>query len=122
MPILLQISWIFQNTPNFLHLYDFEGSCDQKPEKLEIRKFANLSQPWNLAFFHSENFQLFFYPYAQVVPKQKIAYIWQPKEHKNNMKTSKNESHKSLQNWPDVLQHPVVMGYGSSRVYPPWWL
>ena len=28
--ILLQISWIFQKTPNFLHLDDFEGSCDQK--------------------------------------------------------------------------------------------
>ena len=57
MPILLQISWIFQNTPNFLHLYDFEGSCYQKPEKLEIRKFAKLSQPWNLAFFQGEIFQ-----------------------------------------------------------------
>ena len=32
--ILLQISWIFQKkTPNFLHLDDFEGSCDQKSEK-----------------------------------------------------------------------------------------
>ena len=31
--ILLQFSWIFPNIPNFLHLDDFEGSCDQKSEK-----------------------------------------------------------------------------------------
>ena len=30
---MLQNSWIFQNTPNFLHLDEFEGSCDQKSEK-----------------------------------------------------------------------------------------
>ena len=57
---MLQNSWIFQSTPNFLHLDDFEGSCDQKSEKQEIRKYANLSQPWNLAFFQCEIFQLFF--------------------------------------------------------------
>ena len=30
VPILLQISWIFQNTPNFLHLDDFQENYGQK--------------------------------------------------------------------------------------------
>ena len=49
--ILLQISWIFQSIPNFLHFDDSEGRYGQKSENQEIIKFANLSQPWNLTFF-----------------------------------------------------------------------
>ena len=71
--ILLQISWIFQSIPNCLHFDDSEGRYGQKSENQEI----NLSQPWNLAFFQGQIFQLFFYPYAQRVPKWKIVHIWQ---------------------------------------------
>ena len=107
VPILLQISWILQSIPNFLHFDDFEGRYGKISENYEIRKFAKLSQPWNLAFFQGEIFKLFFHPYAQRVPKWKIAHIWQSKEHKNNKKTPKNESHKGLQSRPDFLQHLV---------------
>ena len=49
-----------------------------------------------------------FHPYAQRVPKWKIARNWQSTEQKHKKKTPKNESHKGFQRWPDVLQHPVV--------------
>ena len=48
--ILLQIFWSFWNSPNILNLHVFQGCYGQKPKKLEIRKYANLSQPWNLTF------------------------------------------------------------------------
>ena len=54
--VLLQISWIFRNSPNILNLYDFEGFYGKKNKNMEIRKYANLSQPWNLAFFENEIF------------------------------------------------------------------
>ena len=59
VPILLQISWIFQNTPNFCNLMVLKGVMDKKPKKSDIRKYAILSQPWNLTFFEDEIFQLF---------------------------------------------------------------
>ena len=34
-PILLQISWIFQNTPNIFYLDGFEGSNEQKIKNVE---------------------------------------------------------------------------------------
>ena len=59
MPILLQISWIFQNTPNFCNLILLKGVMDKKTKKSDIGKYAILSQPWNLTFFEDEIFQLF---------------------------------------------------------------
>ena len=59
VPILLQISWIFKNTPNFCNLMVLKGVMDKKPKKSDIRKYAILSQPWNLTFFEIEIFQLF---------------------------------------------------------------
>ena len=109
--ILLQISWIFQSIPNCLHFDDSEGRYGQKSENQEIRKFANLSQPWNLAFFQGQIFQLFFHPYAQRVPKWKIAHIWQSKEPKNTKKTPYNVSVICFQSLTDVLQHPVFLFY-----------
>ena len=35
------------------------------------KKWANLSQPWNLTFFEDEVFQLFFHLYAPGVPEWK---------------------------------------------------
>ena len=59
LPILLQISWIFQNTPNFCNLMVLKGVMDKKPKKSDTGKYAILSQPWNLTFFEDETFQLF---------------------------------------------------------------
>ena len=59
VPILLQISWIFQNTPNFWNLMVLKEVMDKKPKKTDIEKYAILSQPWNLTFFEIEIFQLF---------------------------------------------------------------
>ena len=59
VPISLQISWIFQNTPNIYNLMVLKEVMDKKTEKSDIRKYAILSQPWNLTFFEDEIFQLF---------------------------------------------------------------
>ena len=59
VPILLQISWIFQNTPNIYNLMVLKEVMDKKTEKSDIRKYAILNQPWNLTFFDDEFFQLF---------------------------------------------------------------
>ena len=77
------------------------------PQNSTSIKSANLSQAWNLAFFQGQIFQLFFHPYAQRVPKWKIAYIWQSKEPKNTKKTPYNVPIICFQNLTDVLQHPV---------------
>ena len=59
MPILLQISWIFQNTPNIYKFMVFKGVMAKKQKKSHIRRYAILSQPKNLTFFEDEIFQLF---------------------------------------------------------------
>ena len=59
VPILLQFSWIFQNTPNIYNLMVLKGVMDKKPKKSDNGKYAILSQPWNLTFFEIEIFQLF---------------------------------------------------------------
>ena len=77
------------------------------PQNSTSIKSANLSQPWNLAFFQDYIFKKYVHFQSQRVPKWKIAHIWQSKEHKNNKKTPKNVSQKGLQSLTDVLQHPV---------------
>ena len=59
VPILLQISWIFQNTPNIYNLMVLNRVMDKKPKKSDIRKYAILSQPWDLTFFEDEIFEFF---------------------------------------------------------------
>ena len=59
VPILLQISWIFQNTPNIYNLMILKEVMEKKTEKSVSRKYAILSQPWNLTFFDDKIFQLF---------------------------------------------------------------
>ena len=59
VPILLQFSWIFQNTPNNYNLMVLKGVMDKKQKKSDIGKYAILSQPWNLTFFQDEIFQFF---------------------------------------------------------------
>ena len=83
VPILLQISWIFQNTPYIFNWDGFEGSCWQKTKKLKIRKFASLSHPWNLTFFENDIFELFCCLYGSKVPKWKCAHILLRKKPKN---------------------------------------
>ena len=77
------------------------------PQNSTSKKWANFSQPWNLAFFQDYIFKKYVHFQSQRVPKWKIAHIWQSKEQKNKKKTPKNESLKILQSLPDVLQHPV---------------
>ena len=57
VPILLQFSWIFENTPNIYDLMVLNGVMDKKPKKSDIGKYAILSQPWNLTFFEDEIFK-----------------------------------------------------------------
>ena len=78
-----EIFWSFLNSPNILNLHVFQGCYGQKPKKLEIRKYVNLSQPWNLTFLENEIFQLFFQSDDPKVPEWKIAHIeWSEKVHK----------------------------------------
>ena len=57
--ILLQISWIFQNTQNFCNLMLLKGVMVKKTKKSDIGKYAILSQPWNLTFFEKRFFNFF---------------------------------------------------------------
>ena len=79
------------------------------PQNSTSKKWANFSQPWNLAFFQDYIFKKYVNFQSQRVPKWKIAHIWQSKEHKNNKITPKNVSQKGLQSLTDVLQHPVYL-------------
>ena len=79
------------------------------PQNSTSIKWANMSQPWNLAFFQDYIFKKYLKFQSQRVPNWKIAHIWQPKEHKNIKITPKNVSQKGFQSLPDVLQHPVVV-------------
>ena len=90
VPVLLQISWIFQNTPNIFDWNGFKGSYGQNPQKSEIRKYAILTQPRNLTFFEDESFKLFSYLYGLKVPKWNCAHILLWKKAKNIRKTPKN--------------------------------
>ena len=62
---MLQISLIFQNIPNFLHLDGFEESYAQITKKIGNQKNVNLSKSWNLTFFHDKISDFFFIPVAQ---------------------------------------------------------
>ena len=79
------------------------------PQNSTSIKSANLSQPWNLAFFQDYIFKKYINFQSQRVPKWKIVHIWQSKEHKNNKITPENVSQKGFQSLTDVLQHPVVL-------------
>ena len=59
VPIVLQISRIFQNTPNIDNLMVLKGVMDKKLKESDNGKYAILSQPWNLTFFEDKIFQLF---------------------------------------------------------------
>ena len=90
MPILLQISWIFQNIPNFLHLDGFEESYGQITKKIGNQKNVNLSKSWNLTFFQDKISELFFYSCGPRIPKWNCAHHLWSKQAKNIRKTSKN--------------------------------
>ena len=77
------------------------------PQNSTSKKWANFSQPWNLAFFQDYIFKKYINFQSQRVPKWKIAHNWQSNEHKNIKITPKNVSQKGLQSLTDVLQHPV---------------
>ena len=60
VPILLQISWIFQNTPNFCNLMVLKGVMDKKNKKSDIRKYANLKPTLKFNLFWKWDFWTFF--------------------------------------------------------------
>ena len=105
--ILLQIFWSFWNSPNILNLHVFQGCYGQKPKKLEIRKYANLSQPWNLTFLEDEIFELFFQSYVPKVPEWKIAHIKWSKKAQNTRKSPKNKGFRGTYCIPPFWKHPV---------------
>ena len=84
MPILLQISWIFQNIPNFLHLDGFEESYAQITKKIGNQKNVNLSKSWNLTFFQGKISDFFFIPVVQECLNEISPTLHGP----NNLKTS----------------------------------
>ena len=86
MPILLQISWIFQNIPNFSHLDGFEETCGQKTKNIGNQKNANLSKSWNLAFFQDEISKLFFIPVVQESLNEISPTIYGPNKPKTSGK------------------------------------
>ena len=79
------------------------------PQNSTSKKWANFSQPWNLAFFRDYIFKKYDHFQSQRAPKWKIAHIWQSKGHKNNKKTPYNVSVRCCQSLPVVLQHPVYV-------------
>ena len=87
--ILLQIFWSFWNSPNILNLHVFQGCYGQKPKKLEIRKYVNLSQPWNLTFLENEIFQLFFNQMTQKYQNEKSPILNGQKKSKTSEKVQK---------------------------------
>ena len=90
-----------------LNLHVFQGCYGQKPKKLEIRKYANLSQPWNLTFLEIEIFQLFFQSYVPKVPEWKIAHIEWSKNVQNIRKSPKNKGFRGTYCIPPFWEHPV---------------
>ena len=86
MPILLQISWIFQNTPNFLHSDGFEESYGQITKKIGNQKNVNLSKSWNLTFFQDKISELFFIPVVQEYLNEIAPTIYGPKKLKTSGK------------------------------------
>ena len=60
VPILLQISWIFQNTPNIYNLMVLKGVMDKKTKKSDIRKYANLKPTLKFYLFWGQVFSTFF--------------------------------------------------------------
>ena len=90
MPILLQISWIFQNIPNFLHLDGFEESYGQIIKKIGNQKNVNLIKSWNLTFFQDKISELFFHSCGPRIPKWNCAHLEWSKQAKKIRKTPKN--------------------------------
>ena len=84
-----------------------KGVMDKNPKKIEIRKYANLSQPWNLAFFENEIFQFFFQSYVPKVPEWKIAHIEWSNKVQNIRKSPKNEGFRGTYLNPPFWEHPV---------------
>ena len=86
VPILLQISWIFQNIPNFLQLDGFEETYGQKTKNIGNRKNANLSKTWNVTFFDDNISKLFFIPVVQEYLNEISPTIYGPKKPKTSGK------------------------------------
>ena len=91
------------------------------PQNSNSRNWANLSQPWNIAFFGDEIFQLFFQSYAPKVPEWKIAHIEWSKKAQNTRKSPKNEWFRRSYVNPPFWEHPVDIYYLSARMLWQCW-
>ena len=95
----IQENWSKMGTRIFKIDEEMSEIIDAKvgnPQNSTRKKWANLSQPWNLAFLQDYFFKKNIHSHGQRVAKWKIAQIWQSKEQKNNKKSPKNELHKGL--------------------------
>ena len=97
VPILVQISWIFQNTPSFSNFDVFEWSYAENG--------PIWATPENLPFFKNEN-HLFSYSYVSKVPKWNCAYILLCKKYKNSLKLL-NIADIQPPVWIQRKKHPV---------------
>ena len=60
-----------------------------KTKKMEIRKYANLSQPWNLTFFEDETIQVFFSIICPKSTRMKNRPYWMVKKSPKHQEKSK---------------------------------
>ena len=60
-----------------------------KTKKIEIRKYANLSQPWNLTFFEDETIQVFFSILRPKSTRMKNRPYWMVKKSPKHQEKSK---------------------------------
>ena len=75
------------------------------PQNSTSKKWANFSQPWNLAFFQDYIFKKYVHFQSQRVPKWKIAHIWQSKEHTPALATCqpRDESSETIPLSPSII-------------------
>ena len=107
-PILLQISWIFQNIPNFLHLDGFEETYGQKTKNIGNQNNDNLSKSWNLTFFEYKISELLFHSCCLRIPTWKFAHLEWSKQVKYNRKTPRYSWYLDPSFRTRQTGHPVV--------------
>ena len=84
-----------------------KGVMDKTPQKIEIRKYANLSQPWNLAFFENEIFHFFSSIICTKSTRMKNRPYWMVKKSPKIRKSPNNEGFRGTYLIPPFWEHPV---------------
>ena len=73
------------------------------------RKWANLSQPWNLTFFEDEVFRLFFSIICPRSTRMKNRPYWMVKQAQNIRKTPKYKGFRGVLDWSTLLRTPCML-------------